>query len=253
MSTDARESTAAEMDADTGERILEISGLEAGYETGQVLFGIDLEVLRGERVSILGRNGVGKTTTMRSIVGTDVPETKAGSIEFKGEKLVGRPAYEISRMGISLVPEDRRCFPQLSVEENIQVAINNATDPKPKAEIFDAFPELDEMRSKHAANTSGGEQQMLSIARALAANPEMMLLDEPSEGLAPFIVRRIEEIIQELNEEEGITILFVEQNAAMAMAVADRHYIIDEGHIVAEVTTEELSEDEKLRQTYLGV
>lgn len=251
--TEAEGDTATVSTGRSGEPLLDVSGLEAGYETGQVLFGIDLEVMEGERVSLLGRNGVGKTTTMRSIVGTDVPNVLGGSITFEGDELVGKPAYKVSGKGIGFVPEDRRCFPQLTVEENIQVAINHAADPKPLEEVLDSFPELEKMRTKRAANMSGGEQQMLAIARALAASPDLMLLDEPSEGLAPFIVRRIEEIIAEINEEEGITILFVEQNAAMAMAVADRHYILDEGHIVAEVSTEELREDEELRQTYLGV
>jgi branched-chain amino acid transport system ATP-binding protein len=238
---------------DATEPLLALTGLEAGYETGQVLFGIDLEVMPGERVSLLGRNGVGKTTTMRSIIGTEVPNDKAGSIEFKGEDILGLPAYKISAKGISFVPEDRRCFPQLTVAENIRVAINHARNPKPLETVFESFPELAEMRDKRAVNMSGGEQQMLAIARALAANPELMLLDEPSEGLAPYIVRRIEDIIADINKQEGITVLFVEQNAAMAMAVADRHYIIDEGQTVAEVTTEELREDDELRQTYLGV
>ncbi|MFT4923686.1 MAG: branched-chain amino acid transport system ATP-binding protein [Haloarculaceae archaeon] len=252
MSTDNVDATSA-TGSQSGEEMLRVSDLESGYETGQVLFGIDLEVKREERVSLLGRNGVGKTTTLRSVVGTEVPNVQSGSITFKGEELVGKPSYEISGKGIGFVPEDRRCFPQLSVEENIQVAINNAEDPRGLEDVLESFPELEKMRAKHAANMSGGEQQMLAIARALAADPEMMLLDEPSEGLAPYIVRRVEEIIEELNEEEGITILFVEQNAAMAVAVAERHYILDEGEIVAEVTSEELREDEELRQKYLGV
>ncbi len=235
------------------ETLLEVTNLEAGYETGQVLFGISLDVAAGERVSLLGRNGAGKTTTMRSIVGTDVPNVHSGSIRFAGEELTGKSPYDVSSLGIGFVPEDRRCFPQLTVEENVRVAINHATDPKAFEEVLESFPELADMRQKKATHMSGGEQQMLAIARALAANPEMMLLDEPSEGLAPYIVRRIEEIISTINEKEGITVLFVEQNAAMAMEVADRHYILDEGHIVAEATTEELRANEDLRQTYLGV
>lgn len=233
--------------------LLEVSGLEAGYETGQALFGVDIHVEEGERVSLLGRNGAGKTTTMRSVVGADVPEILDGSITFDGRELVGQPPYAIADMGISFVPEDRRCFPGLTVEENVQMAINHATDPKELDSVLESFPELDDMRGKYARNMSGGEQQMLAIARALAANPDMMLLDEPSEGLAPYIVRRIEDIIERINEEQGITVLFVEQNAAMAMAVADRHYILDDGQIVEEVTSAELREDEDLRQKYLGV
>jgi len=253
MSSDTTRTTDADVPADESDPLLKVRGLESGYETGQVLFGVDLDVYPGERVSLLGRNGAGKSTTMRSIVGANVPNILGGSVTFRGEELVGKPPYEISNMGISFVPEDRRCFPQLSVEENIQVSINHAPDPRGLEEVLGQFPELENMRLKNASAMSGGEQQMLAIARGLAANPDLMLLDEPSEGLAPFIVERVEEIIEVINEEDGITVLFVEQNAAMAMEVADRHYVMDEGHLVGEVTTEELRQDDELRQTYLGV
>ncbi|MFB6082600.1 MAG: ABC transporter ATP-binding protein [Halanaeroarchaeum sp.] len=233
--------------------LLTVDGLEAGYETGQVLFGVDLDIEAGERVSILGRNGAGKTTTLRSIVGASVPNVTGGSVTFRDEDITGLPAHEVARRGIGFVPEDHRSFPALSVEENIQLAINHASNPRELEAVFEQFPELEEMREKHARNMSGGEQQMLSIARALASNPDLILLDEPSEGLAPYIVRRIEDILERINEEEGITILFVEQNVVMALTVADRHYIVDEGHLVAEVSDEELRENEELRQQYLGV
>jgi branched-chain amino acid transport system ATP-binding protein len=139
------------------------------------------------------------------------------------------------------------------VTENVRLAINHATDPTDLETVLDYFPELSDMRQKHARNMSGGEQQMLAIARALAANPRLMLLDEPFEGLAPYIVRRIEDIIAEINDERGIAVLLVEQNVAAAMAVADRHYILDEGRVVETVSTEQLREDEALRQRYLGV
>ncbi|MDY6764218.1 MAG: ABC transporter ATP-binding protein [Halobacteria archaeon] len=233
--------------------LLEVSDLEAGYETGQVLFGVNLSVEQGELVSLLGRNGAGKTTTLRSIVGARVPRIRGGSISFKGEKLIGKPAYRIAEMGISYVPEDRRCFPRLSVVENIRLAIGHSRDPMDLEEVLSFFPEISEMRNKHARNMSGGEQQMLAIARALASNPTLMLLDEPFEGLAPYIVRRIEDIIEEINREQDVTVLFVEQNVAAAMAIADRHYILDEGKIVEEVSTQELREREEIRQRYLGV
>ena len=233
--------------------LLSLSDVQAGYETGRVLFGIDLDVEEGECVSLLGRNGAGKTTTMRSIVGAKVPNVTSGAIEFRGEDLLAKRVHERAKSGIGYVPEDRRCFPNLSVEENIQVAINHSTDPLDLDDVLEQFPELKEMRKKHARNMSGGEQQMLSIARALATNPKLMLLDEPSEGLAPFIVRRIEEIIQRINEEEGITVLVVEQNLLMALTVADRHYVLAEGEIVGEKTGEELRGDEAFRQRYLGV
>lgn len=232
---------------------MEVSDLEAGYETGQVLFGVNLSVEEGELVSLLGRNGAGKTTTLRSIVGARVPWIRGGTISFKGEKLIGKPAYRIAEMGISYVPEDRRCFPRLSVVENIRLAIRHSRNPMDLEEALSFFPEISEMRNKHARNMSGGEQQMLAIARALASNPTLMLLDEPFEGLAPYIVRRIEDIIEKINREQNVTVLFVEQNVAAAMAIADRHYILDEGKIVKEVSTQKLREDEEIRQRYLGV
>jgi branched-chain amino acid transport system ATP-binding protein len=235
------------------EPLLAVEGLEAGYETGQVLFGVDLAVGDGELVSLLGRNGAGKTTTLRAVAGAEVPRIIAGDVSLGGSSLVGLPAYEIAGRGVAFVPEDRRCFPRLSVAENVRVAINHARDPMSLEAVLEYFPELAEMREKEARNTSGGEQQMIAIARALAAKPRVMLLDEPFEGLAPYIVRRIEDIIAEINDEQGITVLMVEQNVAAAMAVADRHYVLDEGRIVAQVSTRELREDAELRRTYLGV
>jgi len=233
--------------------LLSISGLQAGYETGQVLFDVDLEVEEQEVVALLGRNGAGKTTTMNAVMGADVPNVLGGSIEFDGTELIGRPSHEISRFGVSLVPEARRTFRELTVTENLRLAHNHASDPLSVDEVLERFPELREMRDRPAKNMSGGEQQMLAIARSLVANPELMLLDEPCEGLAPFIVRRIESIIEDINADRDVTILLVEQNVAVAMAVADRHYILDEGRIVDEVTPERLREDEELKQRYLGV
>jgi len=233
--------------------LLAVEDLEAGYETGQVLFGVDLTVEAGELVSLLGRNGAGKTTTLRAIAGAAEPAVIGGTIRFDGESLTGKPPYDIAGRGLSFVPEDRRCFPRLSVVENVRLAVNHAEDPKDLETVLEFFPELSDMRGKHARNMSGGEQQMLAIARALAANPRLMLLDEPFEGLAPYIVRRIEDIIAEINERQEIAVLLVEQNVAAAMAVADRHYILDEGRIVESVSTQQLRDDEGLRQRYLGV
>jgi branched-chain amino acid transport system ATP-binding protein len=233
--------------------LLEVAALEAGYETGQVLYGVDLAVERGHLVSLLGRNGAGKTTTLRAIAGASVPRVLGGEIRFDGESLLGKAPHAIAGRGISFVPEQRRCFPRLSVEENVRLAINHATDPKEMAAVFEFFPELADMRGKHARNMSGGEQQMLAIARSLAANPRLMLLDEPFEGLAPFIVRRLEDIIEDINAQQDIAVLLVEQNVAAAVAVADRHYILDEGRIVETATTDQLREDQEMRQRYLGV
>lgn len=233
--------------------LLELRNLEAGYETGQVLFGIDLSVEDNEVVSLLGRNGAGKTTTMRSIVGADQPDVTGGKIRFDGRNLLDRRTYEIPQLGLGFVPEGRRCFRELTVVENLRLAANHASNPLDIETVLAQFPELDEMRDRRSRNMSGGEQQMLAIARSLITNPKMMLLDEPCEGLAPYIVRRIESIIETINADQNVTVLLVEQNVAVALAVADRHYILDEGRIVERVTTDRLREDESLRREYLGV
>ncbi|WP_096390554.1 ABC transporter ATP-binding protein [Halopenitus persicus] len=233
--------------------LLEVSDLEAGYETGQILFGVDFAIEEGEAVGLLGRNGAGKTTTMRAIMGADLPRIIGGSIRYRDVELLEAASYDRAGMGISFVPEERQLFPRLTVAENVHIAASSAEDPLPAEEMFDLFPELDAMRDRHAKNMSGGEQQMLAIARALVSNPELMLLDEPCEGLAPQIVERLEDVVARINEERGVTVLIVEQNVATAMSVADRHYILDEGRLVEEVTTDRLREDDELRQKHLGV
>lgn len=240
-------------EARRGSSVLHVTGLEAGYETGQVLFDVDLDIRENELVSLLGRNGAGKSTTLRAIMGAEKPAILGGDVRYRGNSMLDWPPYRRAGEGIALVPEKRRCFPRLSVVENVEIAINHSVDPMELDAVLDLFPELDDMRSKYARNTSGGEQQMLAIARALAANPDLMLLDEPFEGLAPYIVRRIEDVIAEINEEKAITVFFVEQNVAAALSVADRHYVLDEGRIVEVVTSERLREDETFRQKYLGV
>ncbi|ELZ28756.1 ABC transporter, high-affinity branched-chain amino acid transport ATP-binding protein LivF [Halogeometricum pallidum JCM 14848] len=233
--------------------LLEVAGLQAGYETGQVLFGVDLSVEEDEVVSLLGRNGAGKTTTMHAIVGANVPTVLGGEIRFDGTDLRERRNYQISELGLSLVPEGRRCFRDLTVEENLRLAANHAEDPLSIDDVWDQFPELKDMHDRPSKNMSGGEQQMLAIARSLITNPQLILMDEPCEGLAPLIVRRIESIIKDINGKRDVSVLLVEQNVAVAMAVAERHYVIDEGEIVEELSTEQLRKDEALRQEYLGV
>lgn len=233
--------------------LLTVDGLEAGYETGQVLFGVDLTVGAGEVVALLGRNGAGKTTLLRALMGADLPHVLEGVVDFDGDDLLGLAPYERPERGISFVPEERELFPRLTVTENIHLAATTAADPLPVEEMFDVFPKLDELRGRAAKNLSGGEQQMVAIARALVSNPRLMLLDEPCEGLAPMIVRRVEDTIQRINDNRNVSVLMVEQNVVAAMSVADRHYILDEGHIVEEVTTERLRDDDQLRQAHLGV
>jgi len=233
--------------------VLEARKIEAKYDTGQVLHGMDFEIERGEVVSILGRNGAGKTTTLRSVMGVTPPELSGGTVTFDGEDVTGMEPYKRVREGLVLVPQGGRIWPGLTVEENIRMTMKNTSEPKGMDEILNNFPALQEMRQKQGRNLSGGEQQMVAIARALASNPEVIMMDEPSEGLAPFIIRDVENVIQRLHEEENMTILLVEQNVVMAMEVSDRHYLIDQGQMVAETTPKELGDDEDLRQEYLGV
>lgn len=233
--------------------LLEVHDLVAGYETGRVLFGVDLTVERDEVVSLLGRNGAGKTTTIRAIVGADTPRVQGGSITFDGHDLRAERSHRIPKLGLTLVPEGRRCFENITVEENLRLAANHVNDPLAVESVLDQFPELASMRDRPSKDMSGGEKQMLAIARSLVANPRMILLDEPCEGLAPYIVRRIESIIEEINQKRDVTVLLVEQNVAVALAVADRHYILDEGRVIDVVSTDRLREDATLRQEYLGV
>jgi len=232
--------------------ILELEDLNAGYETGQVLFDVSLSVEKGEVVSLLGRNGAGKSTTMRCIAGAKPPYIRSGAVRVHGEDITTLKTYKRTKKGIGYVPEERRVWPGLTITENIRMAVKNARDPMPVEDVLSYFPRLQELKDKAARNLSGGEQQMLAIGRALASQPDVMLMDEPSEGLAPFIVRDVEDIITRLNEE-GITIFLVEQNVVMAMSVSDRHYFIDQGEIVDEMTPEKLKENPELRQKYLSV
>jgi branched-chain amino acid transport system ATP-binding protein len=233
--------------------LLELNGLDAGYETGQILFDVSLVVDAGEVVTLLGRNGAGKTTTLRAVMGAELPRVLDGSITYDGQALIALESHEIAHLGLGFVPEERELFPRLTVHENIHLAETTAEDPLAIEGMYDLFPTLDEIRGRTAKNLSGGEQQMLAIARALVANPELLLLDEPFEGLAPLIVEDVVNAIEEINADRDVTVLLVEQNVAAAATVADRNYILDEGNIVAEVTTERLREDGELRKKYLGL
>jgi branched-chain amino acid transport system ATP-binding protein len=233
--------------------IIDIEHLDAGYETGQVLFDVSLEIEKGEIVSLLGRNGAGKSTTMRCVAGAEPPYIQSGSIRVNGEDITDLETHKRTSKGIGYVPEERRVWPGLTITENIRMAINNVDNPLNMEKVLSYFPRLQDLEDKAARNLSGGEQQMLAIARALALNPEIMLMDEPSEGLAPYIVRDVEEVIRTLNEEEGLTIFLVEQNVVMAMDVSDRHYFIDQGQIVDEMTPAKLQESPEIRQKYLSV
>jgi branched-chain amino acid transport system ATP-binding protein len=230
--------------------ILEIDDIDTYYGNSHVLHEVSLDLTEGEVVALLGRNGAGKTTTMRSIVGATPPRN--GSITYRGENLVGLAPNEINRRGISLVPEDRRVFPTLTVHENLVLARKLATDPRPIAEMYELFPVLDDLRKNNGQNLSGGEQQMLSVARALVQQPSVLLLDEPTEGLAPVIVDDLREMLHDVVSQD-MTVLLSEQNVSFAFDLATRGYVIDTGSIVFDGSIEELREREDLLEQYLAV
>jgi branched-chain amino acid transport system ATP-binding protein len=230
--------------------VLEVDGIDTYYGNSHVLHDVSLELAEGEVVALLGRNGAGKTTTMRSIMGTTPP--RRGRIAYRGEELVGRSPDEINRLGLALVPEDRRVFPTLTVHENLTLAHKLAVDPRPIEEMYELFPILDELRRNRGRNLSGGEQQMLSVARALVQRPSVLLLDEPTEGLAPVIVDDLREMLRDVVSED-VTVLLSEQNVAFAFALASRAYVIDTGSIAFEGTIEELQGRDELLERYLAV
>ncbi|WP_101295605.1 ABC transporter ATP-binding protein [Halegenticoccus soli] len=236
-----------------GDPLLRLDGVRAGYGETQVLDGVSLDVNRGETVALIGRNGVGKTTTLRTILGAVTPT--AGTVRYDGEDVTGLGPIETVRRGVGLVPEERRVFPGLTVEENLAVGryggseTANRRDPE---EVLETFENLGRRRRSRGTDLSGGEQQMLAIGRALVAGADLLLLDEPTEGLAPLIVDRVSELIREINEE-GITVLLVEQNVAVALSLADRVYILDRGRVVFEGAPAELEANESVMERHLGV
>jgi branched-chain amino acid transport system ATP-binding protein len=229
--------------------VLEIAGLHTYYGGSHVLQGVMLAVGTREVVAILGRNGMGKTTLMRSIIGFTPP--RRGTVRFKGEEITGRPPFRMTALGIALVPQGRRVFPSLSVRENLEVA-RRGSGAWNLERVYSVFPRLREREKNRANKLSGGEQQMLAIARALMSNPELLLMDEPTEGLAPLLVREVVRVIGELRRE-GLSILLVEQNLPMALSVADRVHILSRGQIVHSSTPAELMASEDVKSRYLGV
>jgi branched-chain amino acid transport system ATP-binding protein len=233
--------------------ILEIEEIVTSYGQSQVLHGVSMEVGQGEVVSLLGRNGVGKTTTFRSIMGLTPPSS--GSIRLKGCELVGRKPFEISKLGIGYVPDDRRIFPDLTAEENLEIArrLAKKTDgPWTIARVFSLFPVLERLKGNRGTTLSGGEQKMLAIGRGLMKNPEILLLDEPSEGLAPLVVRNLAEIILEIQRSE-VTILLADQNIKFCRRVARRGYIMEKGLIPYQGDMDDIWKDEEIVRKYLAV
>lgn len=239
--------------AENGNPILEVEDIHTFYGTIEALKGISLKVYEGEVVTLIGANGAGKSTTLRSINGLNPP--KSGTIRFSGEDITNTPAHEIVKMGISQSPEGRRIFPRMSVLENLQMGAyqrtNRAEIHEDLDRVYALFPRLSERKAQKAGTLSGGEQQMVAMGRALMARPKLLLLDEPSMGLAPIFVEKIFEIVQEINQQ-GTPILLVEQNALMALDAANRGYVLETGHVALTDDAKALRNNEQVRKTYLG-
>jgi branched-chain amino acid transport system ATP-binding protein len=236
--------------------ILEVQGIHTYYGQSHILQGVSFEVEKGEIVTLLGRNGAGKTTTLKSILGIVAP--RSGQITFLGEKISGLPPHVISQKGISFVPEERRIIPGLTVFENLKLAmLKNKDRSKTKEKevldrVMEIFPRLKDRLQQEGASLSGGEQQMLAIGRGLVSQPELMLVDEPTEGLMPILVQRIGEVLKEI-QENGVTILLVEQNMEMALEISQRAYVIDEGVIKYKGTADEIRRNEEVQRKYLAI
>jgi branched-chain amino acid transport system ATP-binding protein len=229
--------------------ILDIKGIDTYYGLGHILHGLSLAVAEGEVVALLGRNGAGKTTTMRSVTGLTPP--KKGEILYKGRNIAGLDAHRISQMGIALVPETRGIFSYLTTRENLAIAQRKGSRWQME-EVLGRFPALRERLDSKGRLLSGGEQEMLAIARALMTGPELLLLDEPSQGLAPLVVNAVMDTIRELKKQH-VSMLLVEQNAEMALQLADRVYVVDHGTVVFTGTPAQLRADHQVTATYLGV
>ena len=230
--------------------LLEVNGLNTFYGDSHILFDISLRVDRNEVVGLLGRNGAGKSTTLKSLMGVVTPRT--GSVMFDGQEIAGKKSHAVARAGMQLVHEERRIFGSLNVEENLELAGLTAQNKWPLDRIYDMFPRLKERRHSRGTDLSGGEQQMLAIARALIRDPKIILLDEPFEGLAPVIVRDLMKACTDL-VDAGQTIVLVEQNLAATLALAQRVYIINNGHIAHEGPAREIRARPEILQRYLGV
>lgn len=252
MTAVAETTQAASAGTDPAKPLFSCSGMKAYYGESYIVQGVSFEIRAHEIVALLGRNGAGKTSTLRTIARLANPELKEGEIWLDGQPLHTMSAFQAARLGVGLVPEDRRIIPGLTVEENLKLA--QITEPVGWSieRLYQHFPRLAERRKQEAVTLSGGEQQMLAVARALARDVKLLLLDEPYEGLAPVIVHEIEGILEEV-KQLGFTILIVEQNAIAALHLADRAIILDMGEVVFDGTAQEVLADEELRLQYLAI
>ena len=237
----------------SGDLVLDVKNLKGGYGAIQVLHGLDFQVAEGEVVVILGANGAGKTTTLRAISGMI---ERSGSVTLRGEDISTAKTPDIVRKGVAHVPQGRGTLPELSVEDNLRVGAYIRKDDEVESDMeqwYDVYPVLRERKSQRAGSLSGGEQQMLAVARALMSRPSLLLLDEPSLGLAPIIVAELFERFEAINKETGTTMLVVEQNAQLALGIADRGYVLESGTIFTQGPADELINDDAIRKAYLGV
>jgi branched-chain amino acid transport system ATP-binding protein len=233
--------------------MLEVAGLEAGYGASQVLFGMNLKVEAGEAVTLIGRNGMGKTTTIRAIMG-ELP-IRGGTVTFEGRAVKGRPSYQVARWGLGLVPEGRHVFPNLTVAENLIAMSSNrlgAADPWTLERVVALFPQLKSRLTNMGNQLSGGEQQMLAVGRALMTNPKLLMLDEATEGLAPIIREEIWKALIRL-KAIGQSILVIDKHIAKLLPIADRHYVVEKGRVVFSGTSAELQSHPEVRERYIGV
>ncbi|EFW93529.1 ABC transporter related protein [Haladaptatus paucihalophilus DX253] len=229
--------------------LLTVEDAHTYYGESHVLEGVSMEVEAGEVVALVGRNGVGKTTTLRTILQLTPP--RRGSVRFRGTELIGKSTHEVAEMGIGWIPEERRVFTQLSVEENIRVAVPSGEDVHEALSLaYETFPDLEEHRDREAGNLSGGQQQMLALVRGLVGENELLLVDEPSEGLAPLIVEAVAEALAEAATDT--TLLLVEQNLPLALDLADRFYVLDNGRVVEQGDANEVSMDDERLRRYLS-
>ncbi len=231
--------------------LLEVDKINTFYGISHILFDVSLQIEPGEVVSILGRNGVGKTTLLRSVIGLTPP--RSGRVTLGGKDIKGLPPFKIARLGVGFVPEDRVIFPELTVKENLEMGIKaRGNGDWDLSRVYQMYPVLDKRQNQMGGTLSGGEQQMLTIARTLMGNPNLLLLDEPSEGLAPLVVQAIRKNISQI-QQEGVTVLIAEQNSALALQVSQRAYILEKGQVSWQGSTSLLEENPEILEQYLGV